>query len=329
MDFGIQFSQPAVLGAPPATAMKGYLGLIELASKHGFRSFWSGQHFMAGKYLLFQPLTLAARAAAAAPGMQMGTSVLLLPMLNPVDVAEHGATVDAITNGGFILGAGLGYRDEEFAAAGIRKEDVIERFEESIEVIRHLWEEAPANFSGTHFKVENATINPAPTQKPRPPILIGAYALRAVKRAGRISDGWIIPPELFASLLQKRFDLFRESVESNRTPGTIAMMRAFHTSHDPAERQAVEELLGAHFQRKRDWGILKGEEVTKTTALDHAREAAIIGDPEACIRKIEAYRDRYRPAHLILLMGFQGISAESLERSIKIAGEEIIPHFRT
>ena len=60
---------------------------------------------MAGKYLLFQPLTLAARAAAAAPGMQMGTSVLLLPMLNPVDVAEHGATVDAITNGGFILGA--------------------------------------------------------------------------------------------------------------------------------------------------------------------------------------------------------------------------------
>ena len=149
MDFGIQFSQPAVLNAPPATAMKGYLDLIELASNHGFRSFWSGQHFMADRFLLFQPLTLAARAAAAAPGMQMGTSVLLLPMLNPVDVAEHGATVDAITNGGFILGVGLGYRDEEFAAAGIRKEDVIERFEESIQVIRHLWEEAPANFSGT------------------------------------------------------------------------------------------------------------------------------------------------------------------------------------
>ena len=134
-------------------------------------------------------------------------------MLNPVDVAEHGATIDAITDGGFILGAGLGYRDEEFAASGVRKEDVIERFEESIEVIRHLWEEAPANYSGHHFKIENATINPAPTQKPRPPILIGAYALRAVKRAGRISDGWIIPPELFASLLQKRFDLFRESVD--------------------------------------------------------------------------------------------------------------------
>ena len=329
MDFGIQFSQPAVLGALPATAIKGFLGLIELASKHGFRSFWSGQHFMADRFCLFQPLTLAARAAAAAPGMQMGTSVILLPMLNPVDVAEHGATIDAMTEGGFILGAGLGYRDEEFAAAGIRKEDVIERFEESIEVIRHLWEEAPANYAGSHFKIENATINPAPTQKPRPPILIGAYALRAVKRAGRLSDGWIIPPEVFGSLLETRFGLFRESVDTHRTKGTIAMMRAFHTSHDPKETQAVEELLGAHFQRKRDWGILKGEDVINTTALDNAREASIIGDPEACIRKIESYRDRYHPDHLILLMGFHGISAENLEKSIRIAGEEILPHFRT
>jgi alkanesulfonate monooxygenase SsuD/methylene tetrahydromethanopterin reductase-like flavin-dependent oxidoreductase (luciferase family) len=328
MNFGIQFSQPAVLNAPPVQAMKSYLNLIELASKHGFNSFWSGQHFMADHYLLFQPLTLAARAAAAAPSMQMGTSVLLLPMLNPVEVAEHGATLDAITNGGFILGAGLGYRDEEFAAAGIRREDVIERFEESIEVIRLLWEQAPANYSGRHFKIQNATINPAPTQKPRPPILIGAYALRAIKRAGRISDGWIIPPEFFASLLQKRFDLFRESVESHGTKGTIAMMRAFHASHDPAETRAVEELLGAHFQRKRDWGILKGDEVANSTALDNAHEAAIIGDPDACVRKIEAYRDRYQPDHLILLMGFHGISAKSLERSIQIAGEEILPHFR-
>lgn len=114
----------------------------------------------------------------------------------------------------------------------------------------------------------------------------------------------------------------------HRTKETIVMMRAFHASHDPAETQAVEELLGAHLQRRRDWGILKGEDVTNTTALDNAREAAIIGNPQACIHKIEAYRDRYRPGQLILLMGFQGISAESLERSIQIAGEEIIPHFR-
>ena len=104
--------------------------------------------------------------------------------------------------------------------------------------------------------------------------------------------------------------------------------RAFHVSHEPSEIRDVEELLGAHFQRKRDWGILKGEDVTNTTALDNAREAAIIGNPEECIRKIEAYREQYAPDELILLMGFQGIGAESLERSIRTAGEEIIPHFR-
>ncbi len=328
MQFGIQFSQPAFLSAAPVNAMNSYLSLIELAWKYGFRSFWSGQHFMSDHYQLFQPLTLAARASAAAPGMQMGTSVLLLPMLNPVEVAEHGAALDAMTDGGFILGAGLGYREAEFAAAGVRKEDVLGRFEESIEIIRRLWEDAPAAFSGQHFRIENATINPAPTRKPRPPILVGGYALRAVERAGRISDGWIIPPELFSSLLDKRFAVFRESVESHRTRGTVALMRAFHASHDAAETTAVAELLGAHFQRKRNWGILKGDEVTNTTPLENAREAAIIGDPGACIRKIEAYRERYRPEQMILLMGFHGIGASSLERSIQIAGEEIIPHFR-
>lgn len=63
MDIGIQFSQPAVKPSP-AESMRSYLALIELAHRSGFRSFWKGQHFMSDKYLLFQPLTLLARAAA-------------------------------------------------------------------------------------------------------------------------------------------------------------------------------------------------------------------------------------------------------------------------
>ena len=328
MDIGIQFSQPAVQPSP-AESMRSYLALIELGHRSGFRSFWKGQHFMSDKYLLFQPLPLLARASAIAPGMKMGTSVLLLPMLNPLDVAEQGATLDAITDGGFILGAGLGYREEEFAGSGVKREDVIQRFEESTEMIKTLWGEPPANFSGKHFSVREAVINPRPVQRPRPPVLVGAYAERAVERAGRLGDGWIIPPELFGSMLEERLVLFRESARSHGRGETIAMMRAFHTTPDRSEAEAVEALVGTHFQRKRDWGILKGDRVSRTTARDNAKEAAIIGDPGACARRIESIRERYRPDILILLMGFHGIEPASLERSIQLAGEEILPRFHS
>jgi len=328
VDIGLQFSQPAVKPSP-AESIRSYLALIKLAHRSGFRSFWKGQHFMSDKYLLFQPLTLLARAAASAPGMKMGTSVLLLPMLNPLEVAEHGATLDAITDGGFILGAGLGYRNEEFAGSGVKREDVIERFEEAILLIKALWGEPPANFAGKHFRVREARINPRPVQKPRPPLLLGAYAERAVERAGRLGDGWIIPPELFGSILEERLLLFRESARSHGSGETIAMMRAFHTTPDPYEAEAVENLVGTHFQRKRDWGILRGDRVSQSTPRENAREAAVIGDPEDCADRIENIRERYRPDMLILLMGFQGIEAASLERSIRLAGERILPSFHS
>ena len=76
-------------------------------------------------YALFQPFPLIARLAAAVPGMTMGTSVMLLPMLNPLDVAEQVATLDAITGGRFILGAGLGYREAELRGAGVRRADLV------------------------------------------------------------------------------------------------------------------------------------------------------------------------------------------------------------
>lgn len=324
MEIGIQFSQPAVRPSP-VDSLRRHLELVALAHELRFRSYWAGQHFMSSAFLLFQPLTLLARAAAVAPKMKMGTSVLLLPMLNPLDVAEHGATLDAITEGGFILGVGLGYRDEEFAGSGVKKEHMLERYEESVEMIQRLWGEPPANFSGKHFRLREARINPRPVQRPRPPLLIGAYAERGVERAGRLSDGWIVPPELFGPLLERRFERFRQASDSNRTRGMVAIMRAFHLTEDRSEADRVEELLTAHFQKKRDWGILKGDEVTRTTAAENAREASIIGDAEECLQKIETVIVRYRPDHLILLMGFRGIPEESLERSMRIAGEKILP----
>ena len=86
--------------------------------------------------------------AGIAEGMTLGTAVMLLPMLNPVLLAEEAATIDHLTDGKFILGVGLGYRDHEFQALGIERRSRVPRFREYIEVMRRLWSEERVTFHG-------------------------------------------------------------------------------------------------------------------------------------------------------------------------------------
>src|SRR5262249_62426665 len=107
-------------------------------------------------------------------------------------------------SGGFQLGVGLGYRLLEFDAAGILRAEAETRFEESIELIRRLWSGEETSFDGSHYRLAAGRINPPPAQRARTPLLVGAYAERAVERAGRIGDGWIVPPELVGAGLERR-----------------------------------------------------------------------------------------------------------------------------
>ncbi len=323
MRIGAQFSQPAV-GLPPRDALERYTRLVETAADAGFESFWAGQHFLPGEYQLFQPLPLLARLSAAAPRLTLGTSVILLPLLNPLDVAEQAATIDAMTAGGFRLGVGLGYRSLEFAASGVERSEAETRFEEAVELIRRLWSGAETSFAGEHYRLSAGRINPPPDRRGQAPILIGAYAERAVERAARIGDGWIVPPELVGAALERRLELYRSTAGEHARAARVVLMRPFHVTASAEERLRVEGLLARHFGQKRSWGLRKGTDDTHDPAAD-AGAAAIIGPPEECVEAIERCRDELAPDHLILLMGFRGTGDASLQASLELAGERVLP----
>jgi alkanesulfonate monooxygenase SsuD/methylene tetrahydromethanopterin reductase-like flavin-dependent oxidoreductase (luciferase family) len=101
------------------------LDLVRAARHAGFSSLWLPQHFVGGpKMRQFATTPLLGLLAGLAQGMTLGTAVLLLPMLNPVLLAEEAATLDHLTDGKFVLGVGLGYRDEEFQAFGVESPGV-------------------------------------------------------------------------------------------------------------------------------------------------------------------------------------------------------------
>ena len=91
--------------------------------------------------------------------MRIGPNILVLPLLNPVIVAEEAATMDVMTGGRFTLGVGLGYREAEFDNLGVNRKTRVDRFGEAIEVMRKLWTEAQVTSQGKHFPLADASIS--------------------------------------------------------------------------------------------------------------------------------------------------------------------------
>src|SRR5260370_32926456 len=121
--------------------------------------------------------------ASAATTMTVVTGVMLLSLANPVDLAEQVATLDVITDGKCVFGAGLGYSEHEFRAFGLDSKAKGPRFEEGLALIKALWSGERVNFKGQFWQVEDALPALPPTRPGGPPIGIAEQTSRSGRRA--------------------------------------------------------------------------------------------------------------------------------------------------
>ena len=119
MNFGLIVSKQHPPGVSMVDRFREHVDQVRAARDAGFDLIVMGQHYLSTPFQEMQTLPALARLAAEAGTMRVGATVILLPLLNPVDVAEQVATLDVITEGRFVFGVGLGYRDEENEAFGI------------------------------------------------------------------------------------------------------------------------------------------------------------------------------------------------------------------
>src|SRR3712207_4261870 len=166
-------------------------------------------------------MPLLGRLAADAGEMILGTNIILLPLHHPVEIAEQFATLDAMTSGRIVLGVGLGYRQEEFAAFGIPTRARVGRLTESIEIIKRLWTEDDVTYQGKHFQLTNVSIRPRPVQQPRPPIWVGATSEPAIRRAALHGDAWMAAPSDTVPRMKELLALYRQArSEAGLPPAT-------------------------------------------------------------------------------------------------------------
>ncbi|MFN8636768.1 MAG: LLM class F420-dependent oxidoreductase [Chloroflexota bacterium] len=134
-------------------------------------------------------MVLFGYVAAAAPGLELVTSVVILPQRQTALVAKQAAEIDLLTGGKLRLGVGIGWNFVEYEGLGMNFKNRARRYEEQIELLRRYWQEPVFSHKGQYESVTAAGINPLPIQRPIP-IWIGGSAEAALKRAAEIADGF-------------------------------------------------------------------------------------------------------------------------------------------
>jgi probable F420-dependent oxidoreductase len=169
------------------------------AEQLGYASLWSFQRtlFPADDPIpmpyrsVHDPLAVSAYVAAVTERIRIGVAIVNLPFYAPIVLAKAFSSIDVLSAGRLDAGLGLGWSPDEFAAAGTPMARRGDRAEEFIDCLRAIWTEDPVEFTGEFYTVPRSYVDPKPVQRPHPPILLGGGAEPALRRAGRMADGWI------------------------------------------------------------------------------------------------------------------------------------------
>ncbi len=159
---------------------------------------------------------------AALTSLELVTSIVILPQRQTVLVAKQAAEVDLLTQGKLRLGVGLGWNEVEYEALGQNFSDRGTRLTEQVALLRRLWTETSVTFAGEYEHVTGAGIAPLPVQRPIP-VWIGAYADVALRRAGRIADGWFPMDQPGPALARATAIVHSAALEAGRDPTTLGM----------------------------------------------------------------------------------------------------------
>lgn len=293
-----------MLGRPETRSL---LDAAKQAHSLGFDSIWVGDSLLARPR--HDPLTLLAAVAAAVPDVLLGPAVLLPALRNPVVLAQQLATIDQISEGRLILGAGIAGDvppiRAEFEAAGVPFEGRVGRMMEGFELSRSLWSGEPVSWQG-RWHLEQSTLAPVPHRPGGPPIWLAAGVPVGIERAAKHYDGWfpIGPdPETF----RQRQQLFVETaVREGRDPAdlttAIYLTVAIGDDVESAEASIDDYLAGYYgappsvmrsFQACRGGTIEQVFDFIRSYVDAGAQHVVLrlVGDHESMLRELAAHRD--------------------------------------
>jgi alkanesulfonate monooxygenase SsuD/methylene tetrahydromethanopterin reductase-like flavin-dependent oxidoreductase (luciferase family) len=285
---------------------------------------------------MFQSVPLLARMAAEAEGMTVGTAIVLLTLLNPIEVAENAATLAAIAEGNFVLGVGFGYRaveNDAFGLAAVARSERAPLFEAKLEVVRRLLAGETVTASGPGFALEDAHLALVPDHPP--PVWMAANSDRAVRRAARLADAWFVNPHTRLDELERQMGIFREERIAHglsaATPGPV-LKEVCVAATDKAAVEIARPYLKGKYDAYVEWGQSDVLPPTDTLRREFVELTAggrfVLGSPETCVEILADHVDRLGADHFVCRLQWPGMPQRDVLSSMRLLAQEVLPALR-
>jgi alkanesulfonate monooxygenase SsuD/methylene tetrahydromethanopterin reductase-like flavin-dependent oxidoreductase (luciferase family) len=319
---------------------RSHLDLIAESERMGFDEAWLTEHHFIDDGYSPSLLPIGAAIAARTHRIRIGTFLLLLPLHNPVRVAEDTATLDLISGGRFDLGVGLGYRKGEFDDQGIPARERAGRMQENLTIVRRLLSGESVTIDGRYITLRDISISPPALQRPHPPIWVGGTAPRAIERAARMGLHFLAGGPGSANLYDDALRAHGNDPHDFR----VAAMRPTFVA--PTREQAWElaakplrYMAAGYMQWTAEAEVASGaprqtaalpsvEEIIRKQSFDFFTERAMIGTPDDVIAQIEEYRANSRLTDLVCGMALPGMPPDQIRAGMELFAREVISHFR-
>jgi probable F420-dependent oxidoreductase len=207
----------------------------ETAEADDWRSYYTRDNTFHEPFVLFGFLAAVTRT------LELSTAILILPQRPAILVAKQAAELDVLSSGRLRLGVGIGWNALEFDALGQSFRNRARRIEEQVALMRALWTNEIITFDGEWHAVESAGLNPLPVQQPIP-VWFGAFEPPAIKRAGRMGDGWFLNPRIAPGDEAKtQIAIFRKAAEdTGRDPSALGIDATLHIGDREPEEWAQQ-----------------------------------------------------------------------------------------
>ncbi|MFL5279902.1 MAG: LLM class flavin-dependent oxidoreductase [Rhodopila sp.] len=335
MRFGLIIRGQYAQGDDMRVRLQEDLDAAKLAQDLGYDLINKGSHYSSHPFQYIQQIPYLCQVALVAPKLRLVPGVVLLPLHSPLHVAEELASLDVMSNGKLIFGAGIGYREVEFNAFGTTQKQSGSRFEECLTAVKRLWSEDFVTMQGSYFKLENANCTVLPAQKPVPPIWIGANADIGIRRAARMADAWFINPHNKLDTTAQQMEIYKRALDEagKPFPTEMPMMREVFVARtrDEAIRLA-RPYLEVKYKAYRDWGqdkVMPASDHFDLDFEDLMTDRFLFGSPAEVTEQILDLRRRFAINTLVLGIHWAGMPASLANEQMQLIAEEVFPAVRS
>jgi len=356
VEFGLFHIVPWHESLSQEQAIRDALEQIELADQLGLNEVWLGEHRFSRHGLLSGMFSFLGQVAARTKHVRIGTAVIVLPLHNPILVAEEVAMLDILSGGRINFGIGSGYQRQEFDGLGVDIDESRDRFAEAVEVITKAWTEETLTFHGKFTNVDDLWVLPKPLQKPYPPLYQAVSTSPAsIDFAAKHNIQVIVggPTDILGQAPQV-IEAWRAKMDEYGHPHAHMnppMSKAIYVA--PTMEEAESDPVGLDdfssrvlrsvgstgniigMPTDKDGNLPKGYEAWAGRQGDrdrrddpgHAGLPPLRGTPEVVIQRLKETQDR-GINHIFGAFGFPSLPQEKVLRSIELFATQVMPHFQ-